>query len=73
MIVFGILKDGRVPTLQVAEQSGYAIYDDYAANAIRLAQPFPPVPDAMVKDRTGVLVLAAFGYVSSATPSGLLR
>src|SRR5207253_2914185 len=43
VIVFGILRDGRVPTLEVAQQSGYAIYDDYAKNAIRLAAPFPPV------------------------------
>src|SRR6266850_1680054 len=44
VIVFGILKDGRVPMLEVAEQSGYDVYVDYAVNAIKLASPFPPVP-----------------------------
>jgi TonB family protein len=67
VIVFGILKDGRVPTLEVAQQSGYAIYDDYAANAIRLAQPFPPVPASMLaaakSGSTGVKIVAAFQYV----------
>jgi len=67
VIVFGILKDGRVPTLEVAQQSGYAIYDDYAANAIRLAQPFPPVPASLLaaakSGSTGVKIVAAFQYV----------
>jgi TonB family protein len=67
VIVFGILKDGRVPTLEVAQQSGYAIYDDYAANAIRLAQPFPPVPPALMatakSGSQGVKIVAAFQYV----------
>src|SRR5215831_4106008 len=67
VIVFGILKDGRVPMLEVAEQSGYAIYDDYAANAIRLAQPFPPVPASLLatvkSGSQGVKIVAAFQYV----------
>ena len=67
VIVFGILKDGRVPMLEVAEQSGYAIYDDYAANAIKLAQPFPPVPASLLatakSGSQGVKIVAAFQYV----------
>jgi outer membrane biosynthesis protein TonB len=67
VIVFGILKDGRVPMLEVSQQSGYAIYDDYAANAIRLAQPFPPVPASLLatakSGSSGVKIVAAFQYV----------
>ena len=67
VIVFGILKDGRVPMLEVAQQSGYAVYDDYAANAIRLAQPFPPVPASLMatakSGSSGVKIVAAFQYV----------
>src|SRR5882724_3932328 len=67
VIVFGILKDGRVPMLEVAEQSGYEVYDDYAANAIRLASPFPPVPASMLatakSGSAGVKIVAAFQYV----------
>src|SRR5436309_400773 len=67
VIVFGILRDGRVPTLEVAQQSGYAIYDDYAKNAIRLAAPFPPVPASLMatanSGSSGVKIVAALQYV----------
>src|SRR5262249_34887216 len=65
VVVFGITKDGRMPAFEVAERSPYAIYDDYATNAIRLAQPFSPVPDAMAKDHAGIVVAMAFRYVWS--------
>jgi TonB family protein len=67
VIVFGILKDGRVPTLEVAQQSGYRVYDDYAVNAIKLAAPFPPVPASLMatakSGSSGVKIMAAFQYV----------
>jgi hypothetical protein len=67
VIVFGILKDGRVPTLLVAQESGYEIYDDYAMNAIRLAQPFPPVPASLMSTAksgsSGIKIVAAFQYM----------
>ena len=67
VIVFGILKDGRVPMLEVALQSGYEIYDDYAVNAIKLASPFPPVPASLMaaakSGSAGVKIQAAFQYV----------
>jgi outer membrane biosynthesis protein TonB len=67
VIVFGILKDGRVPTLEVAQQSGYDVYDDYAVNAIKLASPFPPVPASLMaaakSGSAGVKIVAAFQYV----------
>lgn len=62
VIVFGLLKDGRVPTLEVAHRAPYAIYDDYAANAIRLSQPFSPMPDAMARDHMGIVLVADFYY-----------
>jgi outer membrane biosynthesis protein TonB len=67
VIVFGILKDGRVPMLEVAQQSGYDVYDDYAVNAIKLASPFPPVPASLMatakSGSAGVKIVAAFQYV----------
>jgi outer membrane biosynthesis protein TonB len=67
VIVFGILKDGRVPMLEVAQQSGYDVYDDYAVNAIKLASPFPPVPASLMaaakSGSNGVKIVAAFQYV----------
>jgi TonB C terminal len=67
VVVFGILKDGRVPMLEVSLQSGYDIYDDYAVNAIKLASPFPPVPASLMatakSGSAGVKIQAAFQYV----------
>jgi outer membrane biosynthesis protein TonB len=67
VIVFGILKDGRVPMLEVLQQSGFAVYDDYAVNAIKLASPFPPVPASLLaaakSGSAGVKIQAAFQYV----------
>ena len=66
IIVFGILKDGRVPVVAVAQESGYEIYDEYAKNAILLAQPFPPVPASLMavakSGSSGVKIVAAFHY-----------
>jgi outer membrane biosynthesis protein TonB len=66
IIVFGILKDGRVPVVAVKQESGYEIYDEYAKNAILLAQPFPPVPASLMatanSGSSGVKIVAAFHY-----------
>lgn len=64
VIVFGIWRSGRILTIEVAQRSDYKVYDDYAVRAVQLALPFPPPPDAIVKDRTGVLVVADFKYVA---------
>ena len=45
LIEFHIAKDGRLAYLEVRRSSGVEILDEYAVNAIKLAQPFPPVPD----------------------------
>jgi hypothetical protein len=62
VIVFGILKDGRVPGMwpqhpvgvQIAESSGADVMDQYAVIAIFLASPFPPVPEAMLRGSSEV-------------------
>jgi TonB family protein len=60
-IEFGIAKDGRVPFVIVRQGSQFSIYDEYAVNAIKLASPFPPVPDEMSKK--GIPILARFNYI----------
>jgi len=66
VIVFGILKDGRVPVVAVQQESGYEVYDEYAKNAILLAAPFPPVPASLMASArsgsAGVKIVAAFHY-----------
>lgn len=49
LIEFHIAKDGRLAYLEVRRSSGVEVLDEYAVNAIKLAQPFPPVPDDLAK------------------------
>jgi TonB family protein len=72
-IEFGIAKDGRVPFVIVRAPSQHGIYDEYAVNAIKLASPFPPVPDEMGKK--GIPILARFNYIleSSSSLTNILR
>lgn len=73
VIEFGILKDGRVPFVIVRKASEFDIYDEYAVNAIKLASPFPPVPDSMTGNRKGIPILATFSYVVESSLTNLLR
>jgi TonB family protein len=74
---FGILKDGRVQFVDVVKSADHSIYDEYAVNAIRLAQPFPPVPaemmGAMKAGSTGLAISARFSYVVESSLTNLLR
>jgi outer membrane biosynthesis protein TonB len=71
-IEFGIAKDGRVPFVIVRQPSAFGIYDDFAVNAIKLASPFPPVPDELGKK--GIPILARFNYILESTSlTNLLR
>ena len=49
LIEFHIAKDGRLEFIALRNSSGVAILDDYAMTAVKLAQPFPPVPDDIAK------------------------
>ena len=70
IIEFGIAKNGTVPFITVVRSSGFPIYDDYAVNAVKLAD-FPPIPDTF--SRTGVPILATFSYVVQSSLTNLLR
>jgi outer membrane biosynthesis protein TonB len=74
VIEFGILRDGRVPFVIVRRQSEFDIYDEYAVNAIKLASPFPPVPDALMSgSKKGIPILATFSYIVESSLTNLLR
>jgi TonB family protein len=74
---FGILRDGRVQFVDIVRQSDHAVYDEYAVNAIKLASPFPPVPQAMMAamrpGSTGLAISARFSYVVESSLTNLLR
>lgn len=71
VIEFGILKNGQVPFVNVVKSSGYPIYDDYAVNAVKLASPFPAIPDTFSKK--GVPIHATFSYVVQSSLTNILR
>jgi periplasmic protein TonB len=47
---FILHKDGTVRTVEIVHSSGVVILDRYIENAIRLAQPFPPIPASVGED-----------------------
>lgn len=60
VIEFHIAKDGHLEYIELRQTSGEEILDSFAMNAVKLAQIYPPLPDAMKRD---VLpVLAVFVY-----------
>jgi periplasmic protein TonB len=54
LIEFHIAKDGRLEFIALRNSSGVAILDDYAMTAVKLAQPFPPVPDEIAKQSLAI-------------------
>ena len=47
---FVLHKNGSVRTVQIVHSSGVQILDSYIENAIRMAQPFPPIPASVGDD-----------------------
>ena len=47
--------------IALKQSTGSGNMDSFALNAIKLAQPFPPVPDVISK--TGFPILARFRYI----------
>jgi protein TonB len=68
LIEFHIAKDGRLEFIALRHSSGVAILDDYAMTAVKLAQPFPPVPDEIAKQ-----TLAINGQFKYQIVSGLVN
>jgi TonB family protein len=53
-IEFHIAKDGLVKYVELRRSSGTQSLDDAALAAVKLAQPFPPVPDSLCKNTLGL-------------------
>lgn len=66
LIEFHIAKDGRLEYIALQKSSGVPILDDYALNAVRLAQPFPPAPDDIAKQT--LTINGSFHYQMSNSP-----
>jgi TonB-like protein len=76
-IEFGILKDGGLGFVELRRSSGMAVYDEYSANAIKLASPFPAPPSVMLSamkaGSTGVVIVGHFVYTYTYEVRSLLR
>ncbi len=60
VIEFHIAKDGHLQFIELRQSSGEEILDTFAMTAVKLAQIYDPLPDAMRRD---VLpVVAVFVY-----------
>ena len=49
VIEFVIAKDGHLEAIELRRSSGVEILDRFALNAVKLAQPFPRIPDTLTK------------------------
>jgi TonB family protein len=69
IIEFHIGKDGRLQFIELKQSSGEEILDGFAMTAVKLAQVYDPLPDAMRRD---VLpIVAVFIYTLRGPLSGL--
>ena len=77
VVYFGILKNGNLQVVELVQPSEWSIYDDYSMNAIKLAQPFPPLPPAIVAalepGSAGMPIKAHFVYTVYTTLRSILR
>ena len=58
---FVVREDGSVRTVEIVRSSGIDLLDRYIENAIRIAQPFPPIPAALGDDVLPISI--NFSYV----------
>jgi TonB family protein len=75
VIEFGILKNGQLQFVELHRPSGFPIMDEYAANAIKLASPFPAIPAALLANRkgTGLPIVGRFNYVLETGLTNVIR
>jgi TonB family protein len=73
LLEFHIAKDGRVEYLELRSSSGAEILDRFAMNAVRLAQPFPPVPDEIARKVLAINGLFRYQIVGASLLNQYLR
>jgi TonB family protein len=60
VVEFHIAKDGHLQFIEMKASSGEDILDNFALTAVKLAQMYPPLPDAM--QREVLPIVAIFVY-----------
>jgi protein TonB len=69
----GIAKDGHLTYLILISSSGSLNMDEFALTAVKLAAPFPPVPDSVGKNGVGILGTFRYVVVGDTSLTNLLR
>lgn len=68
VIYFRIMPDGTVTGVKIVKSSGYDVLDRAVTEAVRLAQPFPPIPGNVQKEH--LPMRWGFRYVLSTFAAG---
>lgn len=56
VLTVGLRRDGRIKSIDVIQSSGHKVLDDAAIRIVRLAEPFPVLPDS--KDKVDELYIS---------------
>ena len=67
-VEFSVAKDGRVGLVVVRSPSPWPIYNEYSVRAVRLASPFPSIPD-----EAGFSIRMTFRYSTGRQPELLVE
>jgi len=61
--------DGTIYNIAIRRPSGHKILDDAAINIVRLAAPYPPLPDAIRKETDILHITRTWEFLSSGLQS----
>lgn len=73
VIEFVIAKDGHLQAIELRRSSGVEILDRFALNAVKLAQPFPRVPDAIAKAALPIAGIFTYQVLDPGLMNNFLR
>lgn len=73
VIEFAIRKDGWIQFVDLKRSSGVQILDRFAMNALKLAQPFPPVPDSVARGALPIAGIFTYQIVDTGLLNQFLR
>lgn len=73
VIAFAIAKNGHLQAVELRRSSGVSVLDLYALNAVKLAQPFPPVPDSVARDVLPIQGIFTYQIVDASLLNQYLR
>jgi len=73
VIEFVIAKDGHLSAIELRRSSGVEILDRFALNAVKLAQPFPRVPDSVARVALPIAGIFTYQIIDAGLLNNFLR